>query len=49
MRRLSINFSILQLLDGRHGDAHSHIWRSAGCTQAELQVLGLSGNLQPET
>lgn len=28
---------------------HSPIWRSAGCTQGELQVLRVSGNLQPET
>lgn len=49
MRRLSINFSVLQMLDGRHRDMHSYIWRSAGCVQGELQVLGASGNLQPKT
>lgn len=49
MRRLSINFSVLQMLDGRHRDMHSYIWRSAGCVRGELQVLGASGNLQPKT
>lgn len=47
MRRPSINFSILQMLDGRHGDMHSHIGRSAGCAQGELQVLWESAARDP--
>lgn len=37
------------MLDRRHGDTHSPIWRSTGCIQEESQVFRHSGALQLET
>lgn len=48
MRKLSIHFSILQMLDGRHRHAQSLLEKHE-LHLGELQVLRVFGNLHPET
>lgn len=47
MRRLSIHFSILQIIGGRFGHGQS-FWEDK-LHLGKLQVLKVLGNLQPET